>query len=261
MKRKNCDSNTTKLETTTRNQAMENTVHFQLQGKGGCGKTFASVILSQWIEKEALGTLDGYDCDQENATYFGYKGLNVKPVNVMNKDRTIDRKKFDEMLLEIFNNNGRNAVVDVGANTFSPLISYLMENNFFDMLREAGKKVYIHSIVAGGDNLKDTTAGFVSLASQTSCPMVVWLNENAAWGGTGNFIESEAFAKHADNVRGLVLLQGRTSDTFGDDVRRMTKARLTLKEVTESPDFNMLERSRLNTVVRDVFNKLDKVEW
>jgi hypothetical protein len=41
----------------------------------------------------------------------------------------------------------------------------------------------------------------------------------------------------------------------------MTKARLTLKEVTESTDFNMLERSRLNTIVRDVFNKLDKVEW
>lgn len=261
MKRTNHDSSTTKSEAISSERPLGNTVHFQLQGKGGCGKTFASFMLSQWIDQMAPGTLDGYDCDQENATFFGYRGLNVKPVNVMNKDRTIDRKKFDEMLLQIFNNNGRNVVVDVGANTFSPLISYLMENDFLSMLQEAGKKVYIHSIVAGGDNLKETTAGFVSLASQTRCPVVVWLNENAAWGDTGNFIESEAFARHAENVRGIVLLPGRTSDTFGADIRRMTKARLTLKEVMTSPDFNMLERSRLNTVIRDVFNKLDRVEW
>jgi len=240
---------------------MENSVHIGLQGKGGCGKTFEAVLKSQWIEEIAPGTLDGYDCDQENATYHGYKGLNVKLVNVMNDDRTIDRKKFDAMLLGILNNNGRNAVIDVGANTFSPLISYLMENDFFALLTDAGKKVYIHTIIAGGDNLKDTTAGFVSLASQTNCPIVLWLNENAAWGNTGNFLQTEAFAKHATNIRGVVLLQGRNSDTFGDDIRRMTKARLTLKEVMESTDFNMLERSRLNTVVRDVFNKLNKVEW
>lgn len=267
MRRKKTDLNTTELETTIRNDIMENrvqmenSVHFGLQGKGGCGKTFEAVLKSQWIEEIAPGTLDGYDCDQENATYYGYKGLNVKSVNVMNDDRTIDRKKFDSMLLEILNNKGRNAVVDVGANTFSPLISYLMENDFFALLMDAGKKVYIHTIIAGGDNLKDTTAGFVSLASQTNCPIVLWLNENNAWGNTGNFLQTEAFAKNAANVCGVVLLQGRNSDTFGDDIRRMTKARLTLREVMESPDFNMLERSRLNTVVRDVFNKLNKVEW
>jgi hypothetical protein len=58
-----------------------------------------------------------------------------------------------------------------------------------------------------------------------------------------------------------VLLQSRNSDTFGDDIKRMQKARLTLNEVMESPDFNVLERSRLNSVFRDVYKKLDAVEW
>ena len=98
-------------------------------------------------------------------------------------------------------------------------------------------------------------------AANIVCPLVLWLNENAAWGGTDNFIESDTFAKNADNVLGVILLQGRTSDTFGDDIRRMNKERLTLREIMASDKFNMLERSRLNTVVKDVFSKLDKVEW
>jgi hypothetical protein len=239
---------------------MENTAHFVLQGKGGIGKTLVAAWLSQWIETKAPGTLEGYDADQENATYAAYKALNVNLVDVMRKDRTIDRKMFDAMLLKIFESRN-NSVVDVGANTFSPLMSYLMENNFMDMLRESGKNVYIHTIIGGGDNLKDTTGGFVSLARQTTVPMVIWLNENSAWGDTENFIESDTFDKNAQNVRGVILLQGRNSDTFGDDIRRMNKERLTLAEIMQSSQFTVLERSRLNTVIKDVFNKLDKVDW
>ncbi len=141
-------------------------------------------------------------------------------------------------------------------------MSYLLENSFIDMMLESGKKVYIHTIIGGGDNLKDTTAGFVSLAKQTNCPMVIWLNENASWGTTENFIESDVFNKNSENVRGVVLLQGRNSDTFGDDIKRMNKARLTLKEISsDGGAFNVLEISRLSTVIRDVFNKLDTVDW
>lgn len=240
---------------------MKNSVHFVLQGKGGIGKTLVSSFLAQYIDDKFPGTLECYDTDQENATFADYKAFNVKLVDVMNSDRTINRKMFDTMLLDIFKSE-KNIVIDNGANTFSPLMSYLMENSFIDMMLESGKRVYIHTIIGGGDNLKDTTAGFVSLAKQTNCPMVIWLNENASWGTTENFIESKIFSDNSANVRGVVLLQGRNSDTFGDDIKRMNKARMTLKEITAAEGkFNILEISRLSTVVRDVFKKLDTVEW
>jgi len=239
---------------------MKNSVHFVLQGKGGIGKTLISTFIAQYINDRNPGTLKTFDTDQENATLAAYKGLNVTPIDVMNEDRTINRKMFDKMMLDILATN-ENVVIDNGANTFSPLMSYLMENQFIDLLQDSGKDVYIHSIIGGGDNLKDTVSGFASLAKQTSCPMIVWLNENASWGGTDNFIESEVFVKNSENVRGIVLLQGRNSDTFGDDIKRMQKARLTLNEIMENPDFNVLERSRLNSVFRDVYKKLDAVEW
>lgn len=239
---------------------MKNSVHFVLQGKGGIGKTLISTFIAQYINDRNPGTLKTFDTDQENATLAAYKGLNVTPIDVMNEDRTINRKMFDKMMLDILATD-ENIVIDNGANTFSPLMSYLMENQFIDLLQDSGKDVYIHSIIGGGDNLKDTVSGFASLAKQTSCPMIVWLNENASWGGTDNFIDSDVFIKNSENVRGIVLLQGRNSDTFGDDIKRMQKARLTLNEIMENPDFNVLERSRLNSVFRDVYKKLDAVEW
>ena len=239
---------------------MKNSVHFVLQGKGGIGKTLISTFIAQYINERNPGTLKTFDTDQENATLAAYKGLNVTPIDVMNEDRTINRKMFDKMMLDILATD-ENVVIDNGANTFSPLMSYLMENQFIDLLQDSGKDVYIHSIIGGGDNLKDTVSGFASLAKQTSCPMIVWLNENASWGGTDNFIDSDVFIKNSENVRGIVLLQGRNSDTFGDDIKRMQKARLTLNEIMENPDFNVLERSRLNSVFRDVYKKLDAVEW
>jgi hypothetical protein len=239
---------------------MKNSVHFVLQGKGGIGKTLISTFIAQYINDRNPGTLKTFDTDQENATLAAYKGLNVTPIDVMNEDRTINRKMFDKMMLDILATD-ENIVIDNGANTFSPLMSYLMENQFIDLLKDSGKDVYIHSIIGGGDNLKDTVSGFASLAKQTSCPMIVWLNENASWGGTDNFIDSDVFIKNSENVRGIVLLQGRNSDTFGDDIKRMQKARLTLNEIMENPDFNVLERSRLNSVFRDVYKKLDAVEW
>jgi hypothetical protein len=239
---------------------MKNSVHFVLQGKGGIGKTLVSTFIAQYINDRNPGTLKTFDTDQENATLAAYKGLNVTPIDVMNEDRTINRKMFDKMMLDILATD-ENVVIDNGANTFSPLMSYLMENQFIDLLQDSGKDVYIHSIIGGGDNLKDTVSGFASLAKQTSCPMIVWLNENASWGGTDNFIDSDVFVKNSENVRGIVLLQGRNSDTFGDDIKRMQKARLTLNEIMENPDFNVLERSRLNSVFRDVYKKLDAVEW
>lgn len=241
-------------------ESMNNTVHLVLQGKGGIGKTLVSTLIAQYINERFPGTLKCYDTDQENATLDAYKALNVTAIDVMNPDRTINRKMFDKMMIEVLQTE-QNVVIDNGANTFSPLMSYLMENQFIDLLQDSGKKVYIHTIIGGGDNLKDTTSGFVSLAKQTSCPMVVWLNENASWGTTENFVESKVFEENAANVKGIVLLQARNSDTFGDDIKRMQKARLTLAEVLESESFNVLERSRLNTVVRDVYRKLDAVEW
>lgn len=237
---------------------MNHSIHFVLQGKGGIGKSFCATMLAQYLDERFPGSVQCLDTDQENTTFSHYKALSVQHVNVMNSDRTINRKRFDSMMETLFATSD-NIVVDNGANTFSPLMAYLVENEVIPILQDAGKTPYVHTIVGGGDVLHDTSSGFISVARALACPLIVWLNEH--FGSTASFQESEAFLAHSQRVRGIVLLKARNSDTFGDDIKRMNTARVTVKEVMEDPSFTVMEKQRIKMVSRDIFAELDQVEW
>ena len=248
---------------------MRNTVHFILQGKGGIGKTLVSTILAQWLADRAKAagengsSLRCYDTDQENATFSRYKAMAVKHVPVMTDTRNIDPTRFDALMIDLLEEEG-NCVVDNGANTFSPLMAYLLENDCFDLLKESGRKVYIHTIVGGGDTLHDTAMGFVSTAKSTDVPLVLWENEHFGLlqsAAGKQFTESATFAEHADRVVGRVVLTARNADTFGADLKKMNIARLTAAEVRASDKFNVMEKQRIKVVFRDLYEQLDKVNW
>jgi hypothetical protein len=242
---------------------MENTVHFILQGKGGIGKTLVSTILAQWMAGQDERPLRCFDTDQENPTFSRYKAMNVRHVPVMTDTRTIDPKRFDALMIDLLEDEG-NCVVDNGANTFSPLMAYLLENDCFAMLREAGRKVYIHVIVGGGDTLHDTATGFTTTAKATDVPLVLWENQHFGLlqSASGKqFTESQTYAEYAARVAGRVILSARNADTFGADIKKMNIARLTLDEVRASDKFNVMEKQRIKVVFRDLFEQLDKVSW
>ena len=242
---------------------MHNTVHFILQGKGGIGKTLVSTILAQWLAGKDDKPLRCYDTDQENATFSRYKAMNVKHVPVMTDNRMIDPKRFDALMIDILEEEG-NCVVDNGANTFSPLMAYLLENDCFALLEDSGRKVYIHVIVGGGDTLHDTAMGFVSTARSTNVPLVLWENEHFGLlqSASGKqFTESATYGDNAGRVVGRVVLSQRNADTFGADLKKMNIARLTADEVRASEKFNVMEKQRIKVVFRDLFEQLDKVTW
>ncbi len=242
---------------------MKNSVHFILQGKGGIGKTFVSTLLAQWMKKQDELPLRCYDTDQENATFSRYKAMNVKHVPVMTDNRTIEPKRFDALIIDILESEA-NCVIDNGANTFSPLMAYLLENDAFSLLQESGRKVYIHTIVGGGDTLHDTASGFVSTAKSTTVPLVLWENQHfgllqAASGK--QFIDSQSYNEHAARVKGRVVLAARNPDTFGVDIKKMNIARLTMEEVMQNEKFNIMEKQRIKVMFREIFEQLDKIEW
>jgi len=69
-------------------------------------------------------------------------------------------------------------VVDNGASTFLPLWHYLLENSALDYLRRNGRRVYVHTVITGGQALLDTLNGFHELAQTTEeRNIVVWVNE------------------------------------------------------------------------------------
>ena len=242
---------------------MQNTIHFVLQAKGGIGKSFVSTLLAQHIINET-GTVSCFDTDQENTTFEHYKALSVQHVVVTGQSRLIDPKKFDSLMETLLTEAG-NFVIDTGANTFSNLLAYIVENEVFALLRQARKAVYVHTIVGGGDTLADTANGFYAIAQKVSgARIVLWFNEHFGDIKTAEgkpFTETQAYRQSAGRLSGTVTLYRRNPATFGEDIRKLNTKRHTIVQALASPDYSLMEKQRIRNFSHDVFGQLRALRW
>lgn len=242
---------------------MENTIHFVLQAKGGIGKSFVSTLLAQHLLAET-GAVRCFDTDQENTTFTHYEALGVRHVAVTNPSRLIDPKKFDGLMETLLTEEG-NFVIDTGANTFSNFLAYMVENDVFPMLGDAGKTTYIHTIVGGGDTLADTANGFHAIAQKVNgTRLVLWFNEHFGEIKTAEgkpFTETQAYKQCAGKLAGAVTLYRRNAATYGEDIRKLNTRRHTIAQALGSTDYSLMEKQRIKTFSRDVFGQLKALAW
>ncbi len=242
---------------------MQNTVHFVLQAKGGIGKSFISTLLAQHVINET-GAVRCFDTDQENTTFAHYSALSVRHIPLADQSRVINPKRFDLLMETLLTEDG-NFVVDTGANTFSNLLAYMVENEALPMLRDARKTTYVHTIVGGGDMLADTANGFYAIAQKVSgARIVLWFNEHFGDIKTAEgkpFMETQAYKLSADRLTGMVTLFRRNPLTFGEDIRKLNTKRHTIMQALASPEYTLMEKQRLKTFSRDIFGQLKAFKW
>ncbi|HCI52220.1 MAG TPA: conjugal transfer protein, TraL family [Gallionella sp.] len=243
-----------------------NSIHMVLQGKGGVGKSLVAVLLAQYLQSKG-GNIICADTDPVNATFTQYASLNVAHIDIAEAGNVIQRK-FDP-LMELIISTEADFVLDNGAATFMPLTRYLSENDIFRIMSEAGKQVFVHTVLTGGQAKTDTYNGFVELVGKVNdfAKIVVW--ENEFWGrveyeGTNPITSTRLFkdADKAGKIAGVVKIVDRSqSDTFVGDLKQMTESHMTLADVMASDEFNFLAKNRLQKVVTGIFSELDKVNW
>ncbi len=236
-------------------------IHISLQGKGGVGKSLISAILSQYLLSKGQD-VQGIDADPVNQTLAEYRGLVVNRLNLL-KEGSVDQREFD-LLMERFLTESGTFVVDTGASTFIPLWHYVLENQALEYLRERGKRVFIHSVVTGGQSLNDTLSGFEQLAETTrEKNLVIWLNEyfGPVLLDGAPFREMAVCKKHANKVHGSVAIVRRTADTFGRDVEEMICQKMTFEEALNGSGFTIMAKQRLRVVQRDLFEQLDAIPF
>jgi len=242
---------------------MQNTVHFVLQAKGGIGKSFVSTLLAQHVINET-GAVRCFDTDQENTTFAHYAALSVRHVALADQSRLINPKKFDALMETLLTEEG-NFVIDTGANTFSNLLAYMVENEVFALLTDARKTTYVHTIVGGGDTLADTANGFYAIAQKVSgTRIVLWFNEHFGDIKTAEgkpFTETQAYRQSAGRLTGTVTLYRRNPATFGEDIRKLNTKRHTIRQALASGDYTLMEKQRIRTFSRDVFDQLRALRW
>jgi hypothetical protein len=235
-------------------------IHLSLQGKGGVGKSLIASILAQYF-RERGSEIRCIDTDPVNSTMFQYKALNVSRLELL-RNGTIDHRGFDTLMERLLTEDAT-FVVDNGAATFIPLWNYFLENHVLDVLTQAGKRLYVHTVVTGGQALVDTLFGFKSLADSTSeRNIVVWLNEYFGRIEQGGkcFEEMSAFQESASKVRGSVHLKKLNQDTFGRDLEDVISRKLTLAEAIKDGPFSIMTKQRLRMIERDWYEQLDGLQ-
>lgn len=235
-------------------------VHFTLQGKGGVGKSFVSSLLVQYLRAKG-DDVTAVDTDPVNATLAGYKAFGTQRLELM-EGGSLNERKFDDLVEQVIAED-TNFVIDNGAASFIPLSYYIAENDAINLIGENGKQVVIHTVITGGQAIKDTLGGFASLVEQMpgNAELVVWLNEffGDIEAEGKSFEEMKVYVKNKDRVRGIVRIARQTGSTFGEDVKLMLDNKLTFDEIATSPGFGLMAKSRLAKVKKSIFEQLDAV--
>jgi hypothetical protein len=237
------------------------TVHLVLQGKGGVGKSFVAALLGQYYLHHTSVPPICVDTDPVNATFAGYRAFGTRRLELLDRG-IVNTGRFDALMLSILAEDAT-FIVDNGASCFLPFTQYLFEGGVLEVLRNAGRRVVVHTVLTGGNGLHDTLAGFAWLAKNmpTDIGIACWLNEFfgviEAEGKT--FEAMKVYREHKDRVSALLRLPRQNAHTFGEDLKLMLDNRLTFLEAKESPLFNVLAKQRLAMMERQLLSQLQLV--
>lgn len=239
--------------------AATTTVHLVLQGKGGVGKSMISAILGQYLQETSSKNIACYDTDPQNPTFSRYKKIGAKILPLL-KGAQVDRRAFDTLMEEILTAKDTTYVIDSGTTTFLPLASYIVENSIYELFADAGIDAVTHCVITGGQAMTDTLVGLNALA-ETAYPNSVCIWKNEYWGPIEThegvkFEDMPVFKNHTNKWRGLVTIPERARDTFGADINKLVEQYMTFEEGRQSTNFRILEKSRLNTIQKDLYEQL-----
>jgi len=235
-------------------------IHLVLNGKGGVGKSVVATWLAEYLISRGrqVQCIDG---DPVNRSFSQYKALAAEKLALVNEDGLLQRAHYDA-LVERFATTHGVFVVDSGATAFLPFWGYLIESEVIRILREAARRIYFHIPVTGGETLNDTLLGFSTVAAgSTEKNVVVWLNEyfGPVMCDGKRLIEMQVYAENQHKILGSVGIQERSPDTFGQTIRAMREKKLTFEEAIASPEFKLVQRSRLHIVRRELFEQLEQI--
>jgi anion-transporting ArsA/GET3 family ATPase len=233
-------------------------IHLVLQGKGGVGKSVISALIAQYKTTEEHQPLC-IDTDPVNATFSGYKALNVERLDLLDDDE-INTRNFDKLIEIIAETKHDDLIIDNGASSFVPMSHYLISNKIPALLKEMGHELVIHTVVTGGQALMDTVSGFSQLAKQfpAEASFIVWLNPY--WGAVEaegkTFEKMKAYLDNKSRVSAIVKLPTLKEETYGRDLSEMLQERLTFDEAISSEDLSIMNRQRLKIIKEQVFAQL-----
>ena len=233
-------------------------IHMLLQGKGGVGKSFIASVVAQYKLAKGHKPLC-IDTDPVNATFFGFKALKVKRLELMDGEE-INPRNFDA-LVELVAPSKNDVVIDNGASSFVQLAHYLVTNEVPQLLQDMGHELVIHSVITGGQAFDDTMHNLKEIVPQfpPEALFVVWLNPY--WGPIEDqgkpFEQLAEYAAMKDRLSALLTIPTLKAETYGRDLTDLLQSRQTFDEALAKDSLTIMTRQRLKIIRDQLFAQLD----
>lgn len=236
-------------------------IHFFLQGKGGIGKTTLSSFAAQYL-KSIGKSVECFDTDTVNHSFMQWKELNVKECNICEMNGDVNHHAAEEMIEYLLEEcKSENIIIDNGASSFLPMLSYLVENEIISILKGAEHNVFIHTIIVGGTETKDTAVGMDSVINNlknTDAKIIIWLNYHAGEISANGILFSD-WKVYKDNIRhiaGVIEVDFPTkSQLFAFDLDKILKEKITFNTAIENS--KLISRNRLKIMRDHLFTSIE----
>lgn len=237
-------------------------IHLVLQGKGGVGKSIVASMLYQHF-RESGYVVYGYDTDPVNQTLGSYKEFeHIEKIDILDdSNNQIDSRKFDLLLEKLLNApEDSHIIIDNGASSFIALGAYIRDNGMIEILEENGHRVYLHTVITGGQALNDTLLGFVSLAKNfPQAEIITWLNPYFGKIGTdqhANFYELTAYRDFGNKIKSVIELVIGDKQLLGRDLEQLFAQKKSFNAGINGSNF-VAVKHRLKKFWNEMKNRID----
>lgn len=224
------------------------TVHMMLQKKGGVGK---SMIASMWMQfmGEMGYPVIGIDTDPSNKSFAAFSELGISKLEIMDSlSDEIDQRRFDALVDTIYDlTSNDHIIIDTGASCYPSLFAYLKHNAPFDIIKEAGHQIYIHTPLSGGSDIVETTICLEELVKTfPDLPFIVWKNRYHGDLIIDNlpFERFKIYPQIEKHLAAIIEIPHKNPATFGKDLEILMAKKYTFKAAFNS-SMPVMVRQRL----------------
>ena len=214
-------------------------IHMIMQGKGGATKTTTAAMIAQFLKDQGKDPVC-IDTDPVNASFHGYKALNVKSLQIMSEG-VINARAWDALVEQICRAK-KDVVVDNGATSFLSLLSYIEINTSLELFQSFGQEVFIHIPIVGGESLGHCLSGMEQMVkglSPQGPKFVVWLSPflGPIEQGGKSFEELPEYKACKKQFEAIIQFPNFTPpETYGRDLSYLLSNNITFAEALMMQD-------------------------
>lgn len=221
-------------------------IHIFIQAKGGVGKSFLAVMLTQYLRENL--DVAAYDVDPSNQSLVAYSSLYASKFDLLGGERTIEPGSFDE-LNALISMSDKDMIIDTGSSTYPQLFTYLTEDRADEIFYMQNCNLILHVPIADDAMRADCLVGLGQMCDKIkNAAFVVWIN-----GITGpvfnpkdemdlhSFEETEVFKQYRSRIKAIINVPRFAPDTLGKVLSCMTAHSLTFADFASLPPMKKLD--------------------